>query len=175
MTREDLFDVLRPLVLGTGVPEVVLYDEDADSPPGEYASIEPFRTTDSRGQGGLTLSDLSAGNLNATVRRVLEVTSEINFYRGSDPQAFAQALIGINEIPDISATLFKNGVRWVGAGPARDLTGILGGGFRNEKRARIEIRLMLENKVSAEVPAILSDGGLKVDDESGRVLIDQEE
>ena len=176
MTREQLFDILRPIILTvTGVPECILADPNAPSPRGEYASVEPLLSIRQRGQANMIRTDTApvsspigpVNDSNVDVRAQVIANCSINFYRG-DPRYRASRLLQANKRPDISAILFQNKIGWNGAEPINDLSALQS--HRREQRAQITIRLMYEITDPVIINTIYS-AQLIVENEKGDELL----
>lgn len=176
MTREQLFDILRPIIMTvTGVPECILADPNAPSPQGEYASVEPLLSIRQRGQANIIRTDTApvtspigpVNNSNVDVRAQVIANCSINFYRG-DARYRASRLLQANKRPDISVILFQNKIGWNGAEPINDLTALQSN--QREQRAQITIRLMYEIIDPVIINAIYS-AQLIVENEKGDELL----
>lgn len=175
MTREELFDILRPIIITvTGVPECILADPNAPSPNGEYASVEPSQSIRQRGQANIIRTDTApvsspiglVNNLNVDVRAQIIANCSINFYRG-DARGRASRLFQANKRPDISVILFQNNLGWNGTEAINDLTALQSN--RQEQRAQITIRLMYETTDPVVINAIYS-AQIIVENENGDEL-----
>lgn len=143
MTRDEVFDVVRPIILSvTGTPEVILADPNAPSPKGEYASVEPKQSLSQRGQANIYRSTSTAPlAVDVDVRAQVIVECSINFYRGNARDR-AERLFQANKRPDISASLFKAGLGWNRENAINNLTSLQSNNF--EQRAQLSIFLMYE-------------------------------
>lgn len=142
MTDEELFDILRPIILlVTGVPECILADPNAPAPNGSYAAVRPQQSITERGQANV----IRIGNNDATqttkVRAQIAATCWVNFYRDG-AMSFAQKLKQCNKRPNVSITLLKNKLGWAGTDAINNLTALQSENF--EERAQIAIRLWYE-------------------------------
>ena len=162
MTREQLFDVVRQIILTvTGIPECILADPNAPSPNGVYASVEPMLSLRQRGQANIYRTDSDpvsspigpVNNSIVDVRTQVIANCSINFYRG-DARYNAGKLFQCNKRPDISMLLFKNGIGWNGTDQINDLTALQSEQY--EQRSQITLRLMYELSDSVEINAIYS-------------------
>lgn len=176
MTREQLFDILRPIIISvTGVPECILADPNAPSPSGEYASVEPLLSIRQRGQANIIRTDTAlvpspigpVNDSNVDVRAQVIANCSINFYRG-DARYRASRLLQANKRPDISVILFQNKIGWNGAEPINDLTALQSN--QHEQRAEITIRLMYEIIDPVIINAIYS-AQIIVENEKGDELL----
>jgi len=151
MTRLELFQILRPIILKvTGVPEVILNtqnvdDQAAKAPTGEYCSVEPFQSIEQLGRGTVTVQEVPAedGSPDFMDREealsvLTEATVSVNFYRGAS-QDYAHRLRFCDQRSDISDTLFVQGISWKGTSQVNNLTTLNSGRF--EPRSQISIRV----------------------------------
>lgn len=155
MTNEQLFAILRPIVLSvTGVPECILADgkPGAKAPSGAYASIRPRQSVTERGQANIYTKDIPGDLVEFDVRAQVIASCSINFFRGNALE-YAERLKECNKRPDVSIALFKAGVGWGGTDAVNNLTGLQSAEW--EQRAQITIRLMYEARNIAEVNNIL--------------------
>ena len=155
MNREQLFDILRPIIITvTGVPECILADPNAPAPGGEYASVEPLLSIRQRGQANIIRTNTApvsspigpVNDLNVDVRAQIIANCSINFYRG-DARFRASRLLQANN----------------------DLTAIQSN--RQEQRSQITIRLMYETTDPVIINAIYS-AQIIVQNEKGQILSD---
>lgn len=161
MTREELFDILRPIIVSkTGVPECILADPDAPAPSGEYASVEPFSGITEIGTGGQTQREIDAvdGNpdfkdLEITVNSNQEVQVSVNFYRGN-ARDYAPKLKQSDKFPSTHETMLINGLGWMRTGPINNLTTLNQG--RQEPRAQVDIFIRRVEKATETVQQIYS-------------------
>lgn len=167
MTNEELFAILRPVVMTvTGVPECILADQNADSPLGPYATIRPRQSVAERGQANVTTTD-KVGNLVTTdVRSQIIASCSINFFRG-DAMAMAERLKQCNKRPDVSMALFSAGVGWLDASTVNNLTALQSAKW--EQRSQVTVRVMYEVSDVSDVNNILSTQ-IVMQNESGQVL-----
>lgn len=143
MTEDQLFDILRPIILTvTGVPECILTDPNRPGPEGVYAAVKPQVSIVNRGQANVSRKAGTAqATQDVTVKAQLECRAWVNFYRG-DARTNAQKLIDCNKRPDISADLFKAKLGWAGTSQVNDLTALQSDKW--ESRAQIELTLLYE-------------------------------
>lgn len=159
MTRSELFQILRPIVLqATGVPECILADPDAPAPNGEYAVIEPFSSINDLGQGGQTQIEVDAvdGNpafkdLEITVNSQQEAQVSVNFYRGA-ARDYARKLMQANHLPSVFESLLVNGLGWMRTGAVNNLTTLNQG--QQEPRSQIDIFIRLKESAAGTVQQI---------------------
>jgi hypothetical protein len=143
MTNDELFDIMRPIILTvTGVPEVILANPNAPAPSGPYAAVQPQQVITEQGQANVRRSNVTGQeSITVDVRAQIMCECSINFYRG-DTRTMAGKLKQSNKRPDVSATLFKNKLGWNRTGPVNNLTALQSNNF--ESRAQITIFLMYE-------------------------------
>ena len=152
MTNEEIFDILRPIVLNvTGVPECILAEPNKPAPLGVYAAIEPQQTISERGQANISRNGKSGALMDVDVRAQIACTAWVNFYRG-DTRTLASKLKQCNKRPDISALLFQNNLGWAGTGPINNLTALQSKNY--ESRAQIAINLWYETTDPVEINTI---------------------
>ena len=176
MNREQLFNILRPIILTvTGVPECILADPNEHSPRGEYASVEPMLSIGQRGQAHIVTTNTelvpspigNVHNVNTEIRAQLFVRVSINFYRG-DARNRASKLLQANKRPDISAILFKAGIGWNGAESINDLTALQSNA--REQRAQVTLKLSYQTSDHVIENAIYNTS-LTVENEKGVELL----
>lgn len=152
MTNEEIFDVLREIVLTvTGVPECILANPNAPGPAGEYAAIQPQQTISERGQATINRIVKPGALMDVEIRAKIACTAWVNFYRG-DTRTTAAKLKQCNKRPDISALLFEKNLGWVGTGPVNNLTALQSENY--ESRAQISINLWYETSDITEINTI---------------------
>lgn len=167
MTNEELFDVLRPIILTvTGVPECILANPNAPAPTGDYAAVQPQQFISERGQAHIVRTAKPGALMDVEVRAKIACTAWVNFYRG-DTRSYAQRLKQCNKRPDISAQLFKANVGWVGTSEVNNLTALQSENF--ESRAQIAINLWYETSDPIEINTIERMSG-EVQYEDGTVV-----
>lgn len=158
MTNEELFAVLRPIVmLATGVPECVLADQagpgNMPAPKGAYATITPRQSVSERGQANIIARDVPGDQVEVDVRAQIMCSASVNFYRGQ-ALMYAERLKQANKRPDVSVMLFKAKIGWNSADAVNNLTSLQSANF--EQRAQITLRLMYEASSLPIVNNILS-------------------
>lgn len=158
MTNEELFAILRPIVmLATGVPECILADQagpgSMPAPKGPYATITPRQSVTERGQANIVTRDAPDNQVEVDVRAQIMCAASVNFYRG-EALMYAERLKQANKRPDVSVMLFKAKVGWNGADGVNNLTSLQSANF--EQRAQITLRLMYETSSLPVVNNILS-------------------
>ena len=167
MTNDELFDILRPIILSvTGVPEVILANPNAPSPDGEYAAVQPQQSLTERGQANIIRTAGTSTTQNVDVRAQIECTAWVNFYRG-DTRSYAQKLKQCNKRPDVSATLFQSNLGWAGTSAINNLTALQSENY--ESRAQIALYLWYETSDQIEINSIERVSG-EVQYEDGTVV-----
>lgn len=169
MTREELFDILYPIIINkTGVAECILADPDETAPSGEYASIEPFSTISEIGTGGMTQEQVDAvdgdtnyKDLEVTIKSSQEVTVSINFYRGS-ARDHATRLKQADKFPSVHETMLVNGLGWMRTGEVNNLTTLNQG--KQEPRSQIYIYLRRMESAKETVQQIYYSSGTVYDE-----------
>ena len=158
MTREELFDILRPIVIAkTGVTECILADPNATAPSGEYAAIEPFSNISEVGTGGTYTETVDAEDgsdyqdIEVTIRSSQEVTVSVNFYRGN-ARDYAPKLMQADKFPSTQETMLINGLGWMRTSEVNNLTSLNQG--QQEPRAQLYIYLRRMESMSETVQQI---------------------
>lgn len=167
MTNEELFKVLRPIVMtATGVPECILADQNTKAPNGPYATIRPRQSVSERGQANIYDRNVPGDKVSVDVRSQIVCTCSVQFYRG-EARMYAERLKQCNKRPDVSLMLWKARVGWGGTDAVNDLTALQSANW--EQRAQINIRLWYETSSIAEINNILH-ASVEVQNEKGVVL-----
>ena len=167
MTDEDLFKVLRPIIIKvSGVPQCILADQNQQAPNGPYATIRPRQSINERGQANIYDKDIPGDKVQGNAKAQVICTCSIQFYRG-DALMYAERLKQANKRYDVSIDLFKAKIGWNGTGPVNNLTALQSA--NQEQRSQIDIRLMYEVENISEVNAILSTG-LIIENEKAVVI-----
>jgi len=173
MTREELFEIMRPIVIAkTGVTECILADPNATAPSGDYAAIEPFSNISEVGTGGTSQEIINATDgsgykdIEVTVRSSQEVTVSVNFYRG-DARNYASKLMQADKFPSTHETMLINGLGWMRTSEVNNLTALNQG--RQEPRSQIYIYLRRMEVAKEAVNQIYSVEAILYD-EFGRVV-----
>lgn len=174
MTREQLFDILRPVIIGvTGVPECILADQSVTAPSGDYCSVEPFTNMKQLGRGNVKIEEVDPldGNPNfkdqqATLTSQVETTVSVNFYRGA-AMDYAHKLMFADQRFDVGDYLFENGVGWMGCDNVNNLTMLNSGLY--EPRSQIGIVVRFAHSQSSIVQQIYSSSW-EIENESGDVI-----
>lgn len=167
MTNEQLFAVLRPIVMSvTGVPQCIMADQNGSSPAGEYATIRPRQTVVERGQANIYDKNIPGDTVESDVRAQVIATASVQFFRGR-AQERAELLKQCNKRPDVSVALFQAKIGWLGTDAVNNLTALQSANW--EQRAQINIRLMYEVNNIAQVNNILF-ASLSFENEDGEVI-----
>jgi hypothetical protein len=170
MTDEQLFDVLRPLILTvTGVPECILANPNAPSPSGAYCSVRAHQGITQRGQANNYKRNIPNGpyiDVEKDARAQIIAKCAIEFFRG-DAMNFAQKLLQMNRRPDVQAALFKANIGWQGTGPINNITALQSDNF--ESRAYIDVHLMYETSDPVVINQIASAQVIVEDEKSNEL------
>lgn len=173
MTREELFQILRPIVVNvTGVAKVILANQSTKAPTGEYCTIEPFSNLTQLGRGNVKRDAVPAqdGNpnfedLRETLTVSIETTVSVNFYRGN-AQDYAHKLMFCDQRSAVSDYLFEKGVGWMGTDAVNNLTVLNSGQY--EQRSQINIRVRFKQEQQDFTQAIY-EASWVIEDEYGNV------
>lgn len=167
MTSEELFDIIRPVILTvTGVPECIMADPNAPAPDGAYASVRTQQGLSQRGQANNYQRLIPNGpwtDVEKDARAQVIAQCSVNFYRG-DALRFASKLFQANKRPDIQAHLFNNSVGWNRTSAVNNLTALQSDNY--EQRAQIDIFLMYEESDPVVINEIASVGLTVLDDDN---------
>ena len=167
MTNEQLFAILEPIVrIVTGVPTVILADQNAKAPDGPYATIRPRQRVDERGQADIIVTNVPDNKTRTDVRAQIIATCSVNFFRG-DAMANAEKLKQCNKRPDVSMTLLRSKLGWNSTGEVNNLTALQSNNW--EQRAQVNIKLMYECSDIVDINNILSTQ-IIAENEKGVVL-----
>jgi hypothetical protein len=167
MTNEQLFTILEPIIrVVTGVPVVILADQNHPAPKGVYATVRPRQSIVERGQANITVKDIPDDKVSTDVRAQIIATCSVNFYRG-DAVGSAEKLKQCNKRPDVSMNLFKNKLGWLSTDAVNNLTALQSNNW--EQRAQVNIKLMYEVSNYVEINDILSTQ-IIAENEKGSVL-----
>ncbi|AUR93275.1 tail-completion protein [Vibrio phage 1.186.O._10N.286.49.E3] len=177
MTREELFDILRPIIVSkTGVPECILADPNAPAPSGEYASLEPFSNIVEIGTGGQTQKEIDAvdgdpdfKDLEITIKSSQEVQVSINFYRGG-ARDFANKVLQLDKHPSTHETMLVNGLGWMRTGSVNNLTALNQGNY--EPRAQVDVflrRMETATDIVQQIYAVDIEGENEYGDEVSKI------
>ncbi len=168
MNRLEIFEAIRPIVLSvTGVPEAILADPNAQSPSGEYVSIEAKQSITQRGQANqYRKNSATPRSIDVDVRAQVIVECSLNFYRGNARDR-AEQLLQCNKRPDVSAALYRAGLGWNRENAINNLTSIQSNNY--EQRAQVSIFLMYETTDPVTINAIESVEW-ELQNEKGEVL-----
>lgn len=167
MTRDQIFDVLRPIIMSvTGVPECILENPNREAPSGEYAAVNPKMSPKQKGQAIIDRVAKPGMLQGVNVRRQVETSVAVNFYRG-DSRSRAELLIECHKLPNIADSLFRARIGWGGIGPINDLTSLQSENF--ESRAHVQIELLHEIAIETDINSIESVE-VRVQNEQGTVI-----
>lgn len=177
MTRSELFQVLRPIVLQvTGVPACMLADptdSSAQPPSGEYCVIEPFDSLGKRGQAAQSWSEVDAVDGNAdfmdlehSIVTHQEVRASINFYRGG-ARDYANLLQEADKFDSVQESLYSAGVGWLSVGSVNNLTTLVSG--LQEPRHQIYVNLLVNRGQTETIQQIYVVSG-EAQNENGDTL-----
>lgn len=174
MTREELFKILRPIVVNvTGVAQVILANQSTKAPAGEYCTIEPFSNLTQLGRGNVKRDAVPAQDgdpnfedLRETLTVSIEATVSVNFYRGN-AQDYAHKLMFCDQRSAVSDYLFEKGVGWMGTDAVNNLTMLNSGQY--EQRSQINIRVRFKQEQQDFVQAIY-EASWVVEDENANEI-----
>lgn len=153
MTNEELFTILRPHILAlTGVPECILYAQNADAPQGEYASVNPRYAIEERGQANIYRKDVPGDLVESDVRPQAMITVAVELFRGEALER-AERLFQMGKIETVTWDLFKHKLSIRNTSGVLNLTALQSSNY--EQRARIEIYLWAELSTKYTVNNIL--------------------
>lgn len=167
MTSEQLFDIIRPIILTvTGVPECIMADPNAPAPSGPYAAVRTQQSLAQRGQVNNYQRLIPNGpytDIEKDARAQVIAQCNVNFYRG-EAQYLASKLFQANKRPDVQALLFNNKVGWNRTSAGNNLTALQSNNY--EQRAQIDIFLMYEESDPVVINEIASVGLTVLDDDN---------
>lgn len=167
MTNEEIFQVLRPHIERvSGREQVILANQNKNSPIGEYASVQIRTDVGERGQANIIKRNVPGNLVQDEVRSQQVVTCVTEFYRG-DAQEDAAKLLQMGRRQDVVWDLFKHKMSIRNIGRVMDLTALQSSNF--EQRARVEIYLWMEGVGTYEVNNILAVE-VQVQNEQGDIL-----
>ena len=168
MTNEEMFKVLRPIVLKvTGITECIMADQNQIAPKNiPYATIRPRQSVTERGQANIYGKNLTGDRMQTDVRAQVIATCSVNFFRG-DAQLYAERMKECHKRPDVMIDLFRAKVGWGGTDAVNNLTALQAANW--EQRAQINIRLMYEVNDISEINAITS-ASISLYNEQDRLL-----
>ncbi|MCK5126781.1 MAG: hypothetical protein KAR42_11045 [candidate division Zixibacteria bacterium] len=169
MTNDQLFDILRPIIIAvTGVPECILANPNNPSPTGEYCSIQPTQAVGKRGQPNqVRKTGAPVDSVDVSIRRQIACTANVNFYKG-DARHRASLLEGCNKRPDISEILYRAKLGWRSVGPINNLTALHSDNY--ESRSQININLWYELTDEININSIESSS-VEVQYEDGTTIV----
>lgn len=176
MTREELFAVLRPIVIDvTGVPECILADQNETDPTGEYCSIEPFDNIRKRGQAAQSWEevdpvdgDTNYMDLQHSVTTHQIVRTSFNFYRGS-ARDYANLLQDADKFSSVNDTLRASNIGWMDTGAVNNLTALQSG--RQEPRHQIYVTFWI-NRTQTETVQQIYNVPIQGEDENSNTVSD---
>lgn len=146
MTNDQIYLILQPIIKRvSGCPVVIKYAQNADSPKGEYGSIQVTDRADERGQANITRKKLPDGSIEETVKAQVMKTVVVEFYRGA-AHDYAIKLFQMGKRQDVSWDLFKHKISIRNTGSIIDLTALQSSNY--EARSRIDLYLWLEESNS---------------------------
>jgi hypothetical protein len=174
MTREELFQILRPIVVNvTGVAQVILANQSTKAPTGEYCTIEPFSNLTQLGRGHLKRENIPAvdgdsnfEDLGETLTVSMEAVMSVNFYRGN-AQDYAQKLMFCDQRSAVSEYLFENVVGWMGCDPVNNLTMLNSGQY--EQRSQMNIRVRFKQEQTDSIQAIYEASWIAEDENANEL------
>lgn len=168
MTNDQLFQILRPIIVQLTGVNTILADQNEKAPTGPYATIRPRQSVRQRGQANITAvaSGVGGEDVTTTVKRQIIATCSIQFYRG-EARMNAELVKEMNKLPSVQVALYTSGLGWGGSGPVNDLTGLQSANW--EQRAAIDVNLMYETTSVDTVNSILS-ASLAFENERAEVL-----
>jgi hypothetical protein len=174
MTREELFAILRPIVIKvTGVTQCILANQSITAPTSEYCTIEPFSNLSQLGRGNVKNEAVPAqdGNpdfedIKETLSVSIEATVSVNFYRGN-AQDYAHRLMFCDQRSAISDSLFTSGVGWMSAGPVNNLTILNSGNYEQRSQINIVVRF---KQVQEDYTQAIYQSSWIVENESGNEI-----
>ena len=173
MTREELFTVMREIVLKvTDVDVCILNAQRETAPTGQYCSIEPFASLNQIGRGSTKNTEVAAVDgedfydVQEDLTVLIEAKVSVNFFR-DDARMLAQKLMFCDQRSDIHEKLLINGLGWMRTDAVNNLT-LLNGAIY-EPRAQINLYIQFEQTQSNTVQQIYNvDFGLQ--NESGDII-----
>lgn len=173
MTREELFDIMRPIVIDvTGVPECILDDQNYQAPSGEYCTIEPYSNLKRVGRGTVEDEEVASEDgedyydIKETVTTLMEARVSVNFFRGS-ARDYADSLMFCDERSDVHETLYTNSLGWMRTDAVNNLTALNSG--RYEPRSQINIYIQFEQVQTNTVQQIYQVD-FEIENEDGDVI-----
>lgn len=154
MDSLTLFNTLSPIIKGaTGIPNVIVGDQNKGAPPGPYAAVRVKQQIAQRGQANIRYKNATGPNVDADVFAQITVQCSINFYR-EGALDYAQKMHQANKKPTVSIALFKAGIGWNRSDPVNNLTSLQSSNL--EERAQVSIYLMYESSDAETINSIES-------------------
>lgn len=170
MNKEDIFNVLRPIVTSvTGVTEVILANPNAPAPTGVYASILPIMNISERGQAIIYHENKTDGTIDRTIKSQLIAECSINFYRG-DAHNNAQLLKQADKIYSNWLSLYNNKIGWVRTSTVNNLNFLQSNNW--ESRSQISIFLSYESNLNVENINTIEKVKVIIDNKDSEILAD---
>lgn len=172
MTRLELYNVIAPLIsLVTGIDrnKVILADQNAPAPSGQYITVEPTQSLTQRGQANvISKTSQTPDSVDVDVRPQMISECSVNVYRG-DARNQAQKLVQMNKIPTVQEALFRARVGFNRAESVNNLSALQSNEI--EQRAQVSLYLMFEFSNEIVINSINSVQ-LVTEDESSNILSD---
>lgn len=189
MTGLELFQIMRQVVESV-VPElagnVILADQSATAPEGDYCTIQPNAGSSERGQANIykSNSDPVTSPIGEVVNSVWDVRAQevrevsIQFYgRASvtgtntgklSAHDYARRLKQPAKRPSIHALLFRNGIGWRNSSAVQNLDGLQESQY--ESRAQITAYLWIEASSSPDTNNAIYSVEVTAQNEAGDTL-----
>lgn len=139
-------------MMASGVPEIILANQNRPAPKGEYASLQIRTDIGQRGQGIIKKKELPGDAVQTEIYPQLVIHCILEFYRGKAHE-YAQNMAQVNRRPDVVWELFKNKISIRNTSPVFDLTALQSSNY--EQRSRVEIYLWAQGKSTVTVNNIL--------------------
>ena len=147
VTRIEIFNALRPIILLTGVPECILAEPNQQAPKGSYAAIEPFQGISEAGTIIRSSPSAEPRTLDISVDRQKRANVWINFYR-TNALDYAQKVQGLNWLNEAQNRLFLLKIAWLGTTAVNNLTALQS----NKREARAQVALTIGYEVKPDQP-----------------------
>lgn len=153
MTNNELFALLRPHFMAvSGVPQLIMANQNQPAPEGEYASLQVRTATEERGQANIVSRNFTGDQVEIEILPQLAVTCVLEFYRGNAHE-YAQHILQIGRRGDVVWPLFKEGISIRNTSGVLDLTALQSSNY--EPRARVEVYLWMQGSSKYVVNNIL--------------------
>lgn len=151
MTNEEIFDIIRPVILlVTGVPECILANPNDDAPNGPYCSVQPTQNIREYAQGRI-VRNCENDIFTEDVRAQVIAECSINFYR-KGALDFPKKLLRADRRSDAKSMLLQANLGWFRTSDIRNLTALQSA--RQEPRSQISIFLAYETSNPFEIDYI---------------------